>query len=127
MPKSKKQTSQSRGPFGLSIPEAGAMIGLGRNSSYEAAKRGEIPTLEFGALKIVPRIPWLKQIGVEDAASNDLGVPAVLRQGRPKLTARTSHDRRLQKLTGGGLEADNADRDNSQTAGECEDPDGLGH
>jgi hypothetical protein len=69
MPKPRKQTSRSRGrgPFGLSIPEAGAMIGLGRNSSYEAAKRGEIPTLEFGALKIVPRIPWLKQIGAEDA------------------------------------------------------------
>ena len=45
------------------------MIGLGRNSSYEAAKRGEIPTLEFGGLKIVPRIPWLKQIGAEDAES----------------------------------------------------------
>ena len=81
------------------------MIGLGRNASYEAAKRGEIPTLEFGALKIVPRIPWLKQIGADDAAPPNLGIPAV----------------RLQKPTGSALEAENADRDNFRTAGECED------
>jgi hypothetical protein len=71
MPKPKKQPSRlhRRGPLGLSIPEAGAMIGLSRNSSYEAAKRGEIPTLEFGALKIVPRIPWLKQIGADEVSA----------------------------------------------------------
>jgi hypothetical protein len=62
----RRYTPRSCGPFGLSIPEAGAMVGLGRNASYEAAKRGKIPTLEFGALKIVPRIPWLKQIGADD-------------------------------------------------------------
>lgn len=55
-----------RGKFGLSVPEAGAMIGLGRNASYEAAKLGQIPTIEIGSLKIVPRIPWLKKLGVEN-------------------------------------------------------------
>ena len=65
------------------------MIGTGRNSSYEAAKRGKIPTLEFGALKIVPRIPWLKQIGAEDAESGDRGIPAVLPREQPKLIARS--------------------------------------
>jgi hypothetical protein len=59
----KAQQPRSRGPHGLSIPEAGAMIGLGRNASYEAAKNGQIPTLEMGALKIVPRATWLKKIG----------------------------------------------------------------
>ncbi len=54
-----------RGEFGLSVPEAGAMIGLGRNASYEAAKTGEIPTIEMGHLKIVPRLPWLRKLGVE--------------------------------------------------------------
>jgi hypothetical protein len=44
------------------------MIGLGRNASYEAAKEGKIPVLEMGSLKIVPRGPWLKQIGADDAA-----------------------------------------------------------
>jgi hypothetical protein len=44
------------------------MIGLGRNASYEAAKAGDIPVLEIGALKIVPRGPWLKKIGADDTA-----------------------------------------------------------
>jgi hypothetical protein len=44
------------------------MIGLGRSASYEAAKKGEIPTLEMGSLKIVPRLPWLKQIGASPEA-----------------------------------------------------------
>lgn len=38
----------------LTVPEAGAMLGLGRNSAYEAAKRGEIPTLRVGRLLRVP-------------------------------------------------------------------------
>jgi hypothetical protein len=57
---------RSRGEFGFSVPEAGAMIGLGRNASYEAAKAGQIPTIAFGSLKIVPRIPWLRKLGVEE-------------------------------------------------------------
>lgn len=36
----------------VSIPEAGAVFyKLGRNASYEAAKRGEIPTIEIGGKK----------------------------------------------------------------------------
>jgi hypothetical protein len=66
--KPQKPKIRSRGPYGLTVPEAGAMIGLGRNASYEAAKEGKIPVLEIGALKIVPRGPWLKQIGADDAA-----------------------------------------------------------
>jgi hypothetical protein len=64
-----KVKTRARGPYGLSVPEAGAMIGLGRNASYEAAKRGEIPVLEFNGLKIVPRLPWLRRLGAEDSAS----------------------------------------------------------
>ena len=30
------------------IPKAGAVLGLARNASYEAAHRGEIPVLKFG-------------------------------------------------------------------------------
>jgi hypothetical protein len=59
---------RDRGPHGLSVPEAGAMIGLGRNASYEAAKEGRIPVLRIGALKIVPRGTWLQMIGATDAA-----------------------------------------------------------
>jgi hypothetical protein len=38
----------------LDVPEAGAKLGLGRNASYAAAKRGEIPTIRIGRLLRVP-------------------------------------------------------------------------
>jgi hypothetical protein len=63
--KTQKPKFRSRGPYGLSVPEAGAMIGLGRNASYDVVKAGKIPVLEFGSRKIVPRGPWLKQIGAD--------------------------------------------------------------
>jgi excisionase family DNA binding protein len=37
------------------VPEAGEMLGLTRNASYEAAKRGDIPTIRIGRLLRVPR------------------------------------------------------------------------
>jgi hypothetical protein len=59
-----KKAPKTRGKFGFSVPAAGAMVGLGRNASYEAAKNGEIPTIPFGRLLVVPRIPWLRKLGV---------------------------------------------------------------
>lgn len=41
------------------------MIGLGRDASYQAAKKGQIPTVDMGHLKIVPRIRWLRILGAE--------------------------------------------------------------
>jgi hypothetical protein len=39
----------------ISVPEAGRKYyGLSRNGSYDAAKRGEIPTIKVGRLKRVP-------------------------------------------------------------------------
>ena len=43
----------------MSIPKAGKKyFGLGRSASYEAARRGDIPTLDFGRKKMasVPAI-----------------------------------------------------------------------
>jgi excisionase family DNA binding protein len=36
------------------IPEAGQRLGVGRNSAYDAAKRGEIPTIKIGRRRVVP-------------------------------------------------------------------------
>jgi excisionase family DNA binding protein len=41
-------------PRTLSVPEAGRWLGIGRNASYEAARRGEIPTIRIGRLLRVP-------------------------------------------------------------------------
>jgi hypothetical protein len=32
------------------------MLGLSRNSAYEAARRGDIPTIRIGARLVVPKI-----------------------------------------------------------------------
>ncbi len=41
----------------LSVPEAGRLyLGIGRDSSYEAVKRGEIPVIRIGKLLRVPII-----------------------------------------------------------------------
>lgn len=40
----------------LTVPEAGAQLGLGRNASYDAAKRGDIPTIKLGKLLRVPKV-----------------------------------------------------------------------
>ena len=37
------------------VPEAGALLGLSKNASYEAAKRGDFPTIRLGKLIRVPK------------------------------------------------------------------------
>ena len=42
-------------PLTISVPEAGRRyFGLCRNAAYDAAKRGEIPTVKIGRLLRVP-------------------------------------------------------------------------
>ena len=41
-------------PKVLTVPEAGRWLGLSRNASYEAARRGDIPTIKIGRLLRVP-------------------------------------------------------------------------
>jgi hypothetical protein len=51
----------------VSIPFAGAVLGnLGRNGSYAAARRGEIPVLKFGSRRRVPTEVLRKMLGVQD-------------------------------------------------------------
>ena len=46
------------------VPEAGRLLGLGRNAAYEAAKRGDIPTLRMGRRLLVPKIPFHGMLGI---------------------------------------------------------------
>jgi hypothetical protein len=50
-------TSQRRT---CTIPEAGKVLGLSRESAYKAAKTGEIYTLQIGRRKLVPLV-WLER------------------------------------------------------------------
>jgi excisionase family DNA binding protein len=37
------------------VAEAAAQLGIGKNQGYEAARRGEIPTIRIGKRLLVPR------------------------------------------------------------------------
>ena len=39
----------------LSIEEAAAELGIGRNGAYEAARAGQLPTIKIGRRLLVPR------------------------------------------------------------------------
>jgi hypothetical protein len=56
------KANEDEQPATISVPEAGAEAGLGRNASYDAAQRGEIPTLRFGRLLRVPTAPWRRKL-----------------------------------------------------------------
>jgi excisionase family DNA binding protein len=52
----------------MTVPEAGEILGLGRNASYEAARRGDIPTIKLGKLLRVPKVAFdrmLERAGVK--------------------------------------------------------------
>jgi excisionase family DNA binding protein len=46
--------SEMEQPKTLSVPEAGRWLGIGRNASYEAARRGDLPVIRIGRLLRVP-------------------------------------------------------------------------
>ncbi len=49
-------------PTVLTIPETAKILRIGRNSAYEAARRGEIPTIKIGKLLLVPREALERQL-----------------------------------------------------------------
>jgi hypothetical protein len=73
MPKSQKakvrklRGPRGRGAFGFTVPEA--EVGLSKNGSYDAAKRGDIPTVRIGSQLIVPKAAWLRKLGIEDSGA----------------------------------------------------------
>lgn len=49
----------------ISVPDAGAVFyGLSRNGSYEAARRGDIPTIKVGGKIRVPVAPLAATLGL---------------------------------------------------------------
>ncbi|MDP8929738.1 MAG: helix-turn-helix domain-containing protein [Actinomycetota bacterium] len=45
----------------LTVAEAAELLGVGRSSAYEAARRGDIPTLRVGRRLVVP-VPALLRL-----------------------------------------------------------------
>ena len=48
----------------LHVPQAGAILGLNRSASYEAARRGEIETFRIGRLLKAPTAPLRKKFQI---------------------------------------------------------------
>ncbi|WP_338832320.1 DNA-binding protein [Bradyrhizobium sp. 27S5] len=49
-----------------SVPDVGRIVyGLSRNASYDAASRGDIPTIQIGKLKKVPTAMLRAKLGLE--------------------------------------------------------------
>jgi excisionase family DNA binding protein len=49
------------------IEEAGKLLGIGRNQAYEAAKRGDFPTIKIGKRLLVPKAALDRMLAGEAA------------------------------------------------------------
>lgn len=47
----------------ISVEEAATLLGIGRSAAYEAARRGQLPTLRLGRRLLVPVPRLLQMIG----------------------------------------------------------------
>lgn len=54
----------------ITVPEAGQMLGIGRDSAYAAAARGEIPTLRIGRRLVVPAPKLLAMLGAGEGGDD---------------------------------------------------------
>lgn len=52
----------------LTVEEAAKVLGIGRNSAYEAVRRGELPVIRIGRRYIVPRIALERMLTERDAS-----------------------------------------------------------
>ena len=50
----------------LTVEEAAALLGISRNSAYEAVRRGEIPSVRIGGRIVIPRRRFLDWLGAGD-------------------------------------------------------------
>jgi len=52
----------------LTVEEAARLLGISRNSAYEAARRGELPAIRLGRRILVPRSRLEAMLEQTDAA-----------------------------------------------------------
>jgi hypothetical protein len=63
----------------VDVPTAGRVLGIGRDASYAAAARGELPVLRLGrSLRVaVPRLLEMLGASPENAASAGAAIPTL--------------------------------------------------
>ncbi len=55
----------------LTVPKAAEILGLSRNGAYDAARRGELPTLIFGKRILVPTSALRRMLGIDAPQSTE--------------------------------------------------------
>lgn len=55
----------------ISVEEAGRQLGLSRNSAYQAAGRGEIPTIQIGRRLLVPIVAFERLLDQPKTSSRE--------------------------------------------------------
>jgi len=53
----------------LTVTECAKLLGIGRNSAYEAISRGEIPVIRVGKRLLVPKTALAKMLSGDNAKS----------------------------------------------------------
>jgi excisionase family DNA binding protein len=59
-------------PLTMSVEDAAKLLGVSRGLAYEAAKRGELPTIKLGRRLLVPRARLLELVGAPEMRKPDL-------------------------------------------------------
>lgn len=57
----------------ITVPEAGAMLGVSRNKAYALAREGVLPTLKLGRKIVVPRARFEAWLNGGSGASDRIG------------------------------------------------------
>jgi excisionase family DNA binding protein len=59
------------------VPEAGRLLGIGRDAAYRAAAKGEIPTIRLGRRLVVPLAKLESLLGGAVSSERSLGADTV--------------------------------------------------
>jgi excisionase family DNA binding protein len=60
---------ERNGHWTLTVEEAAIVLRIGRNSAYEAIRRGELPSIRVGRRLLVPRLALERLLGAEAESS----------------------------------------------------------
>lgn len=72
-------STQTAQPATCTVPEAGQALGISRQSAYQAARTGELPTVKIGRRLLVPRRALETMLGLENGVD-----PATLRDNEKR-------------------------------------------
>ena len=65
----------SEPPLVINVEDAARLLGISRGLAYEAARRGELPTIRLGRRLLVPRARLLELVGVENGSTPEKREP----------------------------------------------------